>query len=91
MLDATRHIEPDFKVGETLDALAQAYPYDAAVSVARMAEGSPQAGRFTASWHIVAILKTALGSGNVEAKAAAERLVEYLVARGHFEYRGLLS
>ena len=57
-----------------------------------MAEGSPQ------DWtiygirdHIIAIVKTALGSGNVEAKAAAERLVEYLVARGHFEYRGLLS
>jgi len=91
VLDATRHIEPDFKVGETLEALAPAFPYDAVVCVTRMAEGSPQ------DWtiygirnHITAILKAALGSANVEAKAAAELLIEYLVGRGHFEYRRLL-
>jgi hypothetical protein len=92
VLDATRHIEPDFKVGETLEALAPKFPYDAVVSVMRMAEGSAH------DWtiygirdHVTAILKVALGSANVEAKAAAERVVQYLMGRGHFEYRALLS
>jgi hypothetical protein len=39
----------------------------------------------------MAALRAAHGSANVEGKAAAERLVQYLVARGHFDYRVLLS
>jgi hypothetical protein len=92
VLDATHQIEPDFKVGETLEALAPSFPYDAVVCVLRMAEGSAQ------DWtiygirdHITAIIKAALASGNIEAKAVAERLVQYLMGRGHFEYRSLLA
>ena len=92
VLEATRHIEPDFKVGETLEALAPTFPYDAVVCVLRMAEGSAQDWTiYGIREHIAAILKVALGSANIEAKAAAERLVQYLVGRGHFEYRALLG
>jgi hypothetical protein len=41
--------------------------------------------------HLTAILRAALGSENVDAKAAAERLVQYLVGRGHFEYGELVG
>lgn len=92
VLDLTGQIEPDFQVGETLEALAPDHLDDAVMCVARMVEASRQ------DWtiygirnHITAILKLALGSDNVTAKVTAERLVQYLVGRGHFEYRGLLS
>ena len=92
VLVLTGHIEPDFQVGETLEAIAPSHLSDAVVCAARMIEGSRH------DWtlygirdHITAILKVALGSANVEAKATAERLVQYLVGRGHFEYRILLG
>lgn len=92
VLDATHYIKAGFKVGEILEALAPAYPSDAVACVARMAEAGPR------DWtiygirdRIIAILRIALASGNVDARADGERLVEYLVARGHFEFRDLLA
>jgi hypothetical protein len=91
VLEATGHIEPDFEVGETLETLAPAHLNDAVRCVARMVEGSRQYWTiYGIRDHIAAILKLALASEDLEAKAGAERLVQYLVARGHFEYRRLL-
>jgi len=91
VLDATGVVEPDFKVCETLEALAPAFPPACVRCITRIAQAD------TKGWttlgnrdHFMNILKTAIASGSVDAKNAATRLVEYLVARGDFEYRKLL-
>jgi hypothetical protein len=91
VLSATQRIEPDFKVAETLETLAPAFPQDTVFCVARMVEGDRRDWTVIGNRdHIEAIIKVALASGDLDAKATAERLVEYLVGRGHFEYRRLL-
>ena len=92
ILEATKTIEPDFKIGETLESLAPRYPLDCALCVTRLVQANQHDWTILANRdHFQAVLRTALGSQSPEARLAATRAVEYLVGRGHFEYRRLLS
>ena len=92
VLDATGVAEPDFKVSETLEMLATTYPLACVQCITRIAEADRKRWTTMASrdqFH--AILKSAIASDNTDAKNAAVNLIEYLVARGDFEYRQLLG
>jgi hypothetical protein len=92
VLDATRLIAPDLKVSETLEVLAPRFPLESVRCATRMVEGDRQGWTILANRdHLHEILRAALTSGNLDARAAATQLVEYLVGRGNFEYRRLLS
>jgi len=91
VLDTTGIVEPDFKVAETLEALAGKFPLLCVQCVARIAQADTKGWTTLASRdQIIAVLKVALASDNLDAKSAADRLIQYLVARGNFEYRKLL-
>jgi hypothetical protein len=91
VLDATGLVEPDFKVAETLETLAPTFPLACVRCITRIAEAD------TKGWttlgnrdHFMNILKTALASGDIDAKNAADNLIQFLIRRGEFEYRRLL-
>ena len=91
VLDATGLVEPDFKVAETLETLAPTFPLACVRCITRIAEAD------TKGWttlgnrdHFMNILKTALASGDIDAKNAADKLIQFLIRRGEFEYRRLL-
>ncbi|MFY9728712.1 MAG: hypothetical protein WB579_10045 [Bryobacteraceae bacterium] len=92
VLDLTGLAEPDFKVSEILEALATTYPLACVQCISRIAQADRQGWTTLASRdHFQAILKAAIASDNRDAKNAATQLIEYLVGRGDFEYRKLLS
>ncbi len=92
VLDATRHIDPEFKVLETLESLAPRFALQTVLCVTRVVEGDRQGWETYGSRdHIQAVIKAALASDSIDARSAAARLVDYLVGRGNFEYRSLLS
>lgn len=92
VLDTTGVVEPDFKVAETLETFAADFPLLCVRCVTRIAQADAKGWTTLASRdHFIAILKTALASDNLDAKSAADKLIQYLVARGNFEYRGLLG
>ena len=91
VLDATGLVEPDFKVAETLETLAPTFPLACVRCITRIAEAD------TKGWttlgnrdHFMNILKTALASGDIDAKNDADKLIQFLIRRGEFEYRRLL-
>lgn len=92
ILDATRSIDPDFKVSEALETLAPRFPHETVRCVTRIVEGD------TNNWHTYGnrdhfkeVLRAALVSTDVDTKRAAERLIDLLVGRGHFEFRELIT
>jgi hypothetical protein len=92
VLDLTGMIDADFGVSEALAALAPQFPHECVWCIARMAQGERHDWTIYGNReHIQSILRVALASDNVDAKAAAERLVQFLVGRGHFEFRDLLT
>ena len=91
VLDMTGLIEADFKVAERLETLAPKFPLACVRCIARIAEAR------TTGWitlgnrdHFINILKTALASGDIDAKNAADNLIQFLIRKGDFEYRRLL-
>ena len=85
-------VEPDFKVAETLQILAPDFPLRCVQCITRIAQADAKGWTTLASRdHFIEILKTALASDNLDAKSAADKLIQYLVARGNFEYRKLLA
>ena len=92
VLTLVKHVDPEFKVAETLEALAPDHPLDCIQLTQLMAiaerEGSETYGN---ERHFRAIIATALSSGNAGAKSAADNLIQYFVARGQFGYRSLLQ
>jgi hypothetical protein len=92
VLDATQSIDPDHGVCQTLAALAPRFTFECVRCVDGIVRGDRHDWAILGNReHIETILKMALGSDSIDAKAAAERLIEYLVGRGHFEYRRFLS
>lgn len=92
ILDATQQVEPDFEVIRTLALIAVRFPLQCVRCAARIAQGSRHGWSIDSNREqFEVIIKTALSSDDVEAKAVAERLIQYLVGRGHFQYRSMLS
>ena len=91
VLTLVKHIEPDFKVAETLEALAAEHPVECVRAVHLMAVGDRKGWEIYANEkHFQKILAKAIASGNAPAKAAADDLIQYFVTRGQFSYRALL-
>lgn len=91
VLETTQLIAPDFKVSETLEALGPSFPLECVRCATRMAEADRQGWTILANRdHLHAIIRAALVSDNLDARTAAQGLIEHLVARGNFEYRRLL-
>jgi hypothetical protein len=92
VLDLTGMAEPDFKVSETLETLATTFPLECVQCITRIAHADRQGWSTLGKRdHFQAILKAAIASANRDAKNAATPLIEYLVGRGDFEYRQLLT
>jgi hypothetical protein len=92
VLSLVKHIEPEFKVAEALEALAPDHPLECVRAVHLMAVGDRKGWEIYANEkHFQQILATAIASGNLAAKAAADDLIQYFVTRGQFSYRSLLG
>jgi hypothetical protein len=91
VLQATGVAEPDFKVSETLEALATTFPLVCVQCITRIAQADRQGWTTLGNRdHFQAVLKAAIASDNLDARNTATQLIEYLVGRGDFEYRRLL-
>jgi hypothetical protein len=92
VLTLVKHIDPEFKVAETLEALAPDHPLEC-VQLSQLIAIADQEGWeiYGNEQHFKAIIATALASGNAAAKSAADNLIQYFVARGQFGYRSLLQ
>ncbi len=92
VLTLVNHIEPEFKVAETMEELVAEYPVECVRAVHLMAIGNRKGWEIYANEkHFQKIVATAIASGNAMAKAAADDLIQYFVAKGHFSYRALLG
>jgi hypothetical protein len=91
VLTLVKHIDPEFKVAETLAALAPEHPLDC-VQLARLMAIADREGWevYASEKHFKVIISTAITSGNTEARTVADNLIQYFVARGQFSYRLLL-
>lgn len=92
VLTVAKRAEPAFKVAETLERLAPSNPLECVQAVRLMVTGDKK------GWELYShdaafkkILTTALATGDARAKAAADDLIQYFVAKGQFSYRDLLK
>ncbi len=92
VLDLAKLVWPEFGVAEALETLTPQFPLEC-IQCARLMAQSDRRGweMYASEKHLKAIIKSAINSGNLAAKAAADSFVQYLVSRGHFDYRGLLA
>jgi hypothetical protein len=91
VLERVKSVKPEFKVAETLEVIAPRFPLEC-VQCARLVAQFDREGWevYGNEKHFKAIITAAITSGNVDAKAAADGLVQYMVGRGNFDYRALL-
>ncbi|MDQ3913737.1 MAG: hypothetical protein M3285_00940 [Actinomycetota bacterium] len=83
--------DADHLVAERIRTVSERYPREAVVCMRLMAAGDDE-GWGIIGWRDEArsAITTAMASGNADARAAAEALVNYLGTRGHLEFRDLL-
>jgi hypothetical protein len=92
VLTLVKHIEPEFTVAETLEALVAEHPAECVRAVHLMAVGDRKGWEIYANEkHFQKILAAAIATGNASAKAAADDVIQYFVTRGQFSYRALLG
>ena len=92
VLTLVKHIDPEFKVAETLEVLAPDHPLECVELLQLIAVADREGWAIRGNeQHFKAIIATALASGNADAKSAADNLIQYFVARGQFGYRSLLQ
>jgi len=92
VLNLVKSIEPEFKVAEALETLAPKFPFECVEAAHLMALADRKGWEVYASEkNFKAIITTAIMSGDIAAKTAADDLIQYLVTRGQFSYRALLQ
>ena len=91
VLERVKSIKPEFKVAETLEAIAPRFPFECVQCARLMAQTDREGWEvYGNEKHFKAIITAAMTSGNVDARVAADGLIQYMVGRGNFEYRALL-
>ena len=91
-LRLAKTVIPQFRVTRQLAELAQRFPLQCIQCARVIAENDKQGWETLGSKNdFRTIISAALKSGNGEARDEADGLVQYLVGRGDFEYRTLLS
>jgi hypothetical protein len=92
VLTLVKHIEPSFHVAEALEDLATEHPVECVETIRLMVVGEGDCWEIYGNEdHFKRVLATAIASGNQNAKAAADDLIQYLVTKGQFSYRTLIE
>jgi hypothetical protein len=91
VLQITGEVDIDHQVIERLANLSSRYPLQTVSLVEKMVEGEKKGwGMILWTDHIKNVLSNALSSEDVEARKAAEALINKLAARGNLDFDALL-
>jgi hypothetical protein len=91
-LHLTGRTDPDFEVAERLADIAAAFPSQSVQIIEKIAKGDQEGWTlFGNRDHFTSILRTAIASAQPDAMKRANDLVNYLIAKGLFEYQDVMT